>query len=54
MAKSGVKQASKAVVYYAKSTKTYYKDFAKSTFWGEVKNAVVNTASWLVKKILRW
>ena len=53
-AKSGVKQASKAVVYYAKSTKSYYKNFAKSTFWGEVKNAVVNTASWLVKKIFRW
>lgn len=53
-AKSGVKQASKAVVYYAKSTKSYYKDFAKSTFWGGVKNAVVNTVSWLVKKIFRW
>ena len=52
--KTGVKQVGKAVRYYAKSTKNYYKDFAKSTSWGEVKNAVVNTASWLIKKIFRW
>ena len=52
--KTGVRQASKAVRYYAKSTKNYYKDYAISTFLGEVKGFLVKTISSAFKKVFGW
>ena len=52
--KTGVSQASKAVRYYAKNTKNYYKDYAISTFLGEVKGFLVKTISSAFKKVFGW